>query len=191
MAGVEIALQIVEEPTPEPILVEWESGGRMQHAVIEPEDPGWLWAYLWRERTADFKNAERDLAAKRAQITKLQRGVTDAAKAERKAHPDRDFIGELFDKWRELTNKTRCKLTPARFDMAADRLAEAYEREHLTLAVYGVALAPYTVDGEVKNDWKTCMWDGEAVERYANRCPAEKRNEIRGTLFEVVGAVAA
>lgn len=190
MAAPALALQVVEAPVEEPILVEWEQDGRMQHRVVEPGDPAWLYAWLWRERTADFKNAEKDLAAKRAQITVLQRKATDVAKAERKAHPDRVFIEELFDKWRELTGKTRCKLTPARFDAAVDRLAEGYEREHLTLAVHGVALNPYTMNGEVKNDWKTCMWDGEAVERYANRCPVEKRNEIRGTLFEA-GAVAA
>lgn len=174
-------LTVAPEPVAEPIMVKWPDGAV---EVVEAEAEGWRFAWLWREESVNRKLAEEDLVRKRAQISVLQRAKLDAAKAERNAHPERVFIEELFEKWREMVGKKRCKLTPARFDMATDRLAEGYSQADLTMAVCGVALAPFTIEGEVKNDWKTCMWDGEAVERYANRCPAEKRNEIRGTLFE-------
>lgn len=184
-------LQVIEEPVEEPIFVEWDQGGTLHHEVIEPGDPRWLIAYLWREKAADLKNAERDLATKRAQLTKLQRAKSAADEAERRAHPSRTFIESAFARWQERTGHPACKLTPYRFDEAVDRLAEGYGREHLLEAVEGLAASAWVDPKGVKHDdWKVAMKDGSQIERYANLCPRERRNEIRGTLFDVQ-AVAA
>lgn len=179
---------VVADPTEEPILLEWQDSEGFHSLLVEPEDPTWIAAHLWQTERENRRNCERDLGTKRAQITRLQREKSGADAAERKMHPQREFIEGLFDRWAELTGKTRCKLTPERFDMASARLAEDYSEQDLEMAIYGVALNPYVIEREVKNDWKTAMKDGESVERYANRCPAERRRQISGTLFEVVAA---
>lgn len=177
---------VPEAPAEEPILIEWEQDGGVQKLVVGPDDPAWVIAYLWREKEGELKDAEKSLRKERAHISVLQREKTKADEKERKAHPDRDFIEELFEIWRVGIGKTRAtKLTAERFDMATKLLGEDYEREHLLMAVWALILNPWVIDGDAKRDWKTALKDGESLETHANRCPAEKRREIRGTLFEV------
>lgn len=179
-------LEVVpDNPVEEPILIEWEQDGAMQQLVVEPDSEAWLVAYLWREKEGHLKDAEKSLRKERAAVSQLQREKTHADEKERKEHPARDFIEELFDIWRSGVGKPRCKLTPERCDMAIGRLDEDYEREHLLEAVWALLLNPWVIKGDPKRDWKTALKDGESVETHANKCPPEKRREIRGQLFDV------
>lgn len=184
-------LEVVpEHPAEEPILIEWEQDGAIRSLVVEADDPAWTIAYLWREKEGHLKDAEKSLRKERAAVSQLHREKTRAAEKERRAHPDRDFVEELFEEWRNGVGKPRCKLTPERCDMALARLDEDYEREHLREAVQALLLNPWVINGDAKRDWKTALKTGEAVEAHANRCPAEKRREIRGQLFDVQPAAA-
>lgn len=153
-----------------------------QTHIFPPDDVAWPIAFHAREREHQLKLAEKDLRGKRALIEKLRIDEKAKAERERKARPDRELIEEIFDQWRQAAGKPRCKLTPERFDMTADRLDEEYTVLDLAMAAVGVALNPFTINGTVQNDYKTAMKDGESAERYANRCPADARHAIRTRL---------
>lgn len=178
-AGDGAQLRAVGSAT-EPLYDEVE--GVVQHGDLR-------WGLVWRlrEKEEELKAAERDLRSKRALITKLQRKRIDEDESARQRNAHRDFIIALSDRWREGTGHKRSKLTPERFDMAADRLEEGYSEEDLRMATEGLIADAWTDEkGVLHDDWKVAMKNGEAVERYANKCPREKREEIRGTLFEVL-----
>lgn len=181
MAAAEQTHLSVVEPVAEPIVL--VIGG--ETIVTAPDDPAWPIAWYAREREQGLQHAERDLRSKRAQITILQKKREDEDEKARLANPDREAIFRIFDRWRTESGRTRCKLTPERFDFAAARLAEGYTEADLTMAVIGVATNPYVIEGERKDDYRTAMRTGEAVERYANRASPEQRREVSGRLFEV------
>lgn len=151
--------------------------------IVSVGDPAWPIALHARERDHELKLAEKDLRGKRALIEKLRTDEKAKAERERKARPDGEQIEDIFDQWRQAVGKPRCKLTPERFDMTAERLDEEYTPLDVAMAVIGVALNPFTIKGTVQNDYKTAMKDGESVERYANRCPVDARHAIK-TRFE-------
>lgn len=183
MAAAEQAHLSVVEPVAEPIVLIIEG----HTFVTGPDDPAWPIAWYARERDQALQHAERDLRSKRAQITVLQKKREDEDEKARLANPDREVIFRIFDRWRTASGHTRCKLTPERFDLAVARLAEEYDEATLTMAVVGVGSNPYVIDGERQDDYKTAMLSGERVERYANRCPAEVRREIRATVSAAEG----
>lgn len=128
-------------------------------------------------------NLEREARYKLALINKLRKKRVDEAEEARKRSPNREMIISIFDTWRTESQHLRCKLTPERFDMTEARFSEGYEEGDLLMAAIGVATNPYVIEGERKDDFKTAMQSGEQVERYANRCPAERRRELSGRLF--------
>lgn len=183
-------LRAAPEPAPEPILLQIRGANGLENVVVEPDDPAWLIAFHAREVESHLKQAEGDLRGKRALIEALRKERKDEAEEERKARPDKGFIAVCFERWCKASHHLRCKLTPQRFDMTAARLDEEYEPTVLVMAAVGVGANPYVIDGERKDDYKTAMQSGEQVERYANRCPREFRQDIRaefgaGRLFEV------
>lgn len=168
-------LAVAPEPADEPIVIVVQG---VKHIVM-PDDPAWPIALYAREEEHSRKLAERDLRGKRALIERLRTDEKTKAENERKARPDRGEIEDIFDRWRTAAGKPRCKLTPERFDMTAERFDEEYTYVELCMAAVGVALNPYTIQGDVKNEYRTAMKDGESVERYANRCPREVRRELQ------------
>lgn len=139
------------------------------------------------ELEEQLAGAELELRSKRGQITKLMKARIDEDESARKSYPERQLIEKMFALWQDLLGHTAAKLTPRRFDEAADRIAEGYGEEAFTMALYGLKEKAWRDrEGVLHDDWKVVMKDGSQVEAYANRCPAEKRSEIRGTLFEVV-----
>lgn len=183
MAAAEQAHLSVVEPVAEPIVLVIEG----QTVVTGPDDPAWPIAWYARERDQALQHAERDLRGKRALIEELRKTKKDEAEQARLDCPDREAILRIFDRWRTASGHARCKLTPERFDLAVARLAEEYDEATLTMAVVGVGSNPYVIDGERQDDYKTAMLSGERVERYANRCPAEARREIRATVSAAEG----
>lgn len=168
-------LTVAPEPAEEPIVLVVAGNTH----VVPVGDPAWPIALHARERDEQLKLAERDLRGKRALIEKLRIDEKAKAERERKDRPDRELIEDVFDRWRSAASKHRCKLTPERFDMTASRFDEEYTYVDLCMAAVGVALNPYVIEGDRKDDYKTAMKDGESVERYANRCPPELRFELR------------
>jgi hypothetical protein len=168
-------LTVAPEPIEEPIVLVING----ETNVIGVDDPAWRIALHAREEEHARKLAEKDLRGKRALIDQLRRDKEADAERERQDRPDREQVEDIFDRWRTATGKLRCKLTAERFDMTAARLDEEYTYVDLVMAVLGVALNPYVIEGDRKDGYKTALKDGESVERYANRCPAEIRREIR------------
>lgn len=168
-------LTVAPEPAEEPIVLVIAG----QTHIVSTDNPAWPVALYAREQEHDRKLAEKDLRSKRALIEKLRIDEKAKAERERKDRPDRELIEDVFDRWRTAAGKRRCKLTPERFDMTASRFDEEYTYVDLCMAAVGVALNPYVIEGDRKDDYKTAMKDGESVERYANRCPPEQRRDLQ------------
>jgi hypothetical protein len=174
-------LRAAPDPAEEPIVLVIDG----QTIIVQPDDPAWRIALYAREEAHAHKLTEGDLRGKRALIAELRKNKADEAEKARKSHPERCAIERVFETWRTESGHTRCKLTPERFDMTACRFAEEYDEGDLTMAAIGVATNPYVIEGDRKDDYKTAMQSGEQVERYANRCPADRRRQLSGKLFEV------
>lgn len=160
---------------PELILVHSQSG-----ELVEDENE-------LKQRVHDLEevveNLEREARYKLAVINKLRKKRVDEDEEARKRSPNRERVIEVFDTWRTESGHLKCKLTPERFDMIEARLSEGYEPSEVLMAAIGVAVNPYVIEGERKDDFKTAMRSGERVEAYANRCPPERRRELSGRLF--------
>jgi hypothetical protein len=173
-------LRAAPDPVAEPIVLVIEG----QTHVVGPNDPAWPIAYYAREREVELAHAERDLRSKRRLITELRKDKAREEEEARRLHEYRPVVERVFDRWRVETGRERCKLTPERFDMAIARLAEGYDEGAITMAVVGIARHPYVIDGEARNNFETAVKEGSQVERYANRCPREMREQLSGRLFE-------
>lgn len=175
-----VPLEALPEPPREPIVLTI----RGDTVVIEVDDPAWPVAEHAREVDVDLRNAEKSLRGLRSALTKARKDEAVEAEKKRLGHPQREMIFRVFDVWRVESGRTRCKLTPERFDMTAARVAEDYDEGALTMAAIGVATNPYVIDGEKKNDFETAFQSGSQIERYANRCPPDRRRQLSGRLFE-------
>ena len=176
MAPPEKHLSAVPEPEGgEPIVLTIAG----QNVVTWPQEPAYLIAAHAREVEQQRDHLERELRGKRSLVAKLREDQAKREEQKRLSNPEREFIFEVFDTYRTESGRKACKLTPERFDMTAARLAEEYERVHILMAAVGIAVNPYTIEGEKRNDFETAMKDGASVERYANRCPPERRAQIK------------
>lgn len=178
-------LRAAPDPPAEPIVLVIDG----QTHVVEVDDPAWPIAYHARETGVQLKLAEGDLRGKRALIAELRKDRAAEAEKARLGNPAREAIIRVFDTWRIESGRKRCKLTPERFDMVAARFVEDYVEDVLTMAAVGIAVNPYVIEGETRNDFETAFKSGGQVERYANRCPADRRQVIRASVGEAQAAL--
>lgn len=168
-------LRPVPDPEHEPIVLTIAG----ENLVVWPhEEPLFRVAAVAQQAELDLRNAENSMRGLRSALTKARTDEKAAAERKRLGHPARKFILAVFDLYRAESGRKRCKLTPERFDMVAERIAEEYERPFLLMAAVGIGSNPFVIDGCKRNDFETAFKDGASVERYANRCPADRRGQI-------------
>lgn len=167
-------LRAAPEPSDEPVVLTIDG----ENVVTWPHDPAYRLALYAQQIETDLGNAERSLRGLRSALTKARKDADAEATAKRINHPAREFIFKVFELWRVESGRLGCKLTPERFDLVADRLREQYAPKHLLMAALGIALNPHVIEGERKNDFDTAFKTGGQIERYANRCPRERRAQI-------------
>jgi hypothetical protein len=124
------------------------------------------------ELEADVANLEKDLRAKRALITRLNRD----RERERRAYEDRQVVESIFGEWQRECSHPHSKLTAERFDAIRGMLEKGYKREQFSLAIAGAKFDPFCTkrkNGTVQrhDDIELICREGVKFESFANRAP--------------------
>lgn len=125
---------------------------------------------------------ERDLRAKRSEITKLRNqlagpGPTDEA---------RQAARRLFDYWRERCHHEQAKLTPDRERKVLARLRDGYTEEFIRRAIDGAAAAPFRNNhGRPFDDLELICRNGSKLENFAQRAAPPGDSGLRHKLVGV------
>jgi hypothetical protein len=137
-----------------------------------------------RARIAGLEGDLEALQGENLRLIRANKALKRDQAAERQRHRRRVEIERIFEDWLQVTGQAerpknrRPKLTAARFDAIAARLAEEYEAEHFHFAAYGAVHAnPWKCKAgqEPLTEIATYASKGTWLEQYARAGAQAKR----------------
>jgi hypothetical protein len=99
----------------------------------------------------DYEGPDDTIRALESALARLQRSHDALVRdkhAERKQHPDRALIEDVFQDWQERTGRKRSKLTDDRFDAIKCLVEKGYTRRHFELVNLALAAYPFERYGQ-------------------------------------------